>query len=66
MLTENELMILYRWVDANYQFYGSYYGRRHSKWADADPSIPEYTPADFRRKATFEEAISRFAPEWHR
>jgi len=66
MLDENELMILYRWVDANYQFYGSYYGRRNAKWVDADPAKPEYNPADFRRKATFEEAINNFAPEWHR
>jgi hypothetical protein len=66
MLTENELMIVSRWVDSNYQFYGSYYGRRKSHWVNADPGEPEYQPADFRRKATFEEAVSMFAPAWHR
>ena len=66
MLTESELMVLSRWVDTNYQFYGSYYGRQHPQWVNPDPGIPSYDPADFRRKATFEEATSFFAPEWHR
>jgi hypothetical protein len=66
MLTENELMILSRWVDSNYQFYGAYYGRQHSRWVDADRKEPSYDPADFRRKATFAEAISDRAPSWHR
>ncbi len=67
MLAARELMILRRWVDSNYQFYGSYYGRRHSAWATkADPAKPGYKPADFRRKATFAEAISNRAPVWHR
>ena len=66
MLTEHELMILARWVDANYQFYGGYYGRQHSHWVNADPKIPAYDPADFRRKPSFEEAVSSLAPEWHR
>ena len=57
MLTEMELMILCRWADSNYQFYGSYYGRQHQHWFDR---------ADFRRKASFDEAIGMFAPEWHR
>ncbi len=66
MLTKIELMILSRWVDSNYQFYGSYFGRHHPQWLNPDPGKPSYEPADFRRKATFEEAISFLAPEWHR
>ena len=66
MLTAMEVMILARWIDSNYQFYGSYYGRRHERWQDADPEASAYDPADFRRKATFEEAISPSAPTWHR
>jgi mono/diheme cytochrome c family protein len=66
MLNKNELMILSRWVDCNYQFYGSYYGRHHSAWVNADPQKPSYKPADFRRKPLFEEAISMRAPRWHR
>jgi cytochrome c553 len=66
MLTETELMILSRWVDSNYQFYGGYYGRHHSAWVNADPQNPSYKPADFRRKTMFEEAISMYAPDWHR
>ncbi len=66
MLTEAELMILSRWVDTNYQFYGAYWGRHHPQWVNPDPAVPSYAPADFRRKATFEEAIGFSAPEWHR
>jgi len=66
MLTGNELMVLSRWVDSNYQFYGAYYGRYHPQWVNPDPGIPAYDPADFRRKPTFEEATSISAPEWHR
>ncbi len=60
------MMILSRWVDSNYQFYGSYYGRRHSRWAKPDPGKSVYDAADFRREATFEEAIHMSAPQWHR
>jgi hypothetical protein len=66
MLTERELMILSRWVDSNYQFYGSYFGRQHPEWMNSDPRVPAYNPADFRRKATFEEATGFLAPQWHR
>jgi hypothetical protein len=66
LLTEMELMILSRWIDSNYQYYGSYFGRHHTQWINADPKNPAYQPADFRRKATFEEAISFLAPAWHR
>ncbi|MFC1597074.1 hypothetical protein ACFL5Q_03925 [Planctomycetota bacterium] len=66
MLTEMELMILSRWVDTNYQFYGTYFGRHHPNWVKPDPAKPSYDPADFRRRPTFEEAIGFFAPEWHR
>ena len=66
MLTKTELMIVSRWVDTNYQYYGSYYGRHHPQWVNQDPKVPAYLPADFRRKATFEEAIGFLAPPWHR
>jgi hypothetical protein len=66
MLSEMELMILCRWVDSNYQFYGTYFGRHHPQWLNPDPAIPEYRPADFRREPTFEEAVNFLAPEWHR
>jgi hypothetical protein len=66
MLTEMERMIVSRWVDSNYQFYGSYFGRQHPQWVGPDPNQPAYDPADFRRKATFEEAINFLAPPWHR
>jgi hypothetical protein len=66
MLTKMQLMVLSRWVDTNYQFYGSYFGRQHPQWVKSDPLVPAYNPADFRRKATFAEAIGFFAPEWHR
>jgi len=66
MLSEAELMILCRWVDTNYQFYGSYFGRHHPHWQNPDPGKPSYERADFRRRPTFEEAISFSAPEWHR
>jgi hypothetical protein len=56
-LTPNELMILSRWVDANYQFYGSYYGRRNARFAKEK---------NFRRKATAAEAVSNVAPDWHK
>jgi len=66
MLDKMELMVLGRWVDCNYQFYGGYYGRHHSAWVNADPQNPSYKPADFRREPLFEEAISMYAPNWHR
>ena len=56
LLDEFEMQRLARWVDSNYQFYGSYYGRHHSDHSGT---------ADFRRKATYEEAISPRAPSWH-
>lgn len=66
LLTPRELMVLSRWVDSNYQFYGSYFGRQHPQWLSPDPANPAYDPADFRRKATFEEATGFLAPPWHR
>jgi hypothetical protein len=65
MLTEMEMMVLSRWVDSNYQFYGTYYGRHHPKWTDPDPAVPSYDPGDFRRRPTFPEATSFLAPDWH-
>jgi hypothetical protein len=66
MLSGRELMILSRWVDSNYQFYGSYFGRQHPQWVNPDPGVPAYNPADFRRKPSFDEATSFLAPPWHR
>ncbi|MCU0963058.1 MAG: hypothetical protein MUF48_23445 [Pirellulaceae bacterium] len=66
MLSSVELMVLSRWVDTNYQFYGSYFGRQHGQWVAADPRVPAYDPADFRRQPTFEEAVHFLAPDWHR
>jgi hypothetical protein len=66
MLDPMELMVLSRWVDSNYQFYGSYFGRQHPRWQKVDPNAPAYDPADFRRRPTFEEATSFLAPEWHK
>ncbi len=66
MLDEMEMMMLSRWMDSNYQFYGSYYGRHHSHWVSPDPAVADYDPEDFRRRATFEEAVSKSAPAWHR
>ncbi len=66
MLTAMELMIVSRWVDSNYQYYGSYFGRQHPQWVSPDPRVPEYDPVtDFRRRSTFEEATSFLAPAWH-
>ncbi len=66
MLTPMERMVLSRWVDSNYQFYGSYFGRQHPQWVNPDPNNPAYDPADFRRRPTFDEATGFLAPEWHR
>ena len=66
MLTAMEMMVLSRWVDSNYQFYGSYYGRHHPKWTEPDPAAASYDPDDFRRRPTFQEATSSIAPAWHR
>ena len=66
LLTEMEIMVLARWIDSNYQFYGTYFGRHHAHWVNADPNNPAYQPADFRRKATFAEAVDFLAPTWHR
>ncbi len=56
LLSEGELLKVIRWVDSNYQFYGTYYGRHHGA---------HKAHADFRRAPKFEEAISRKAPGWH-
>ena len=40
MLTAMELMILSRWVDTNYQFYGSYFGRQHPQWVNRTRETP--------------------------
>ena len=56
ILSDLEMMVLCRWVDSNYQFYGTYYGRHHSA---------HYQHQYFRREPTFEEAVDRLAPYWH-
>lgn len=56
LLSKAEMLKIIRWVDTNYQFYGSYYGRHHGAHKDHP---------GFRRRATFEEAISSRAPKWH-
>ena len=56
LLSQAELLKIIRWVDSNYQFYGTYYGRHHGA---------HKTHPDFRRAPTFEEAIGRIAPDWH-
>ncbi|MHC4132555.1 MAG: HzsA-related protein [Planctomycetota bacterium] len=55
-LTDQELRTIFRWIDTNYSFYGTYYGRHHSDHS-GDP--------DFRRMPTVEEALSNVAPSWH-
>jgi hypothetical protein len=55
-VTDQELRTIFRWIDTNYQFYGTYYGRHHGDHS----SNP-----DFRRMPTFEEAISNEPPSWH-
>ena len=56
LLSQAELLKIIRWVDTNYQFYGTYYGRHHG----AHQAHP-----DFRRPPTFDEAITPRAPDWH-
>ncbi len=57
LLSRAEQLKIIRWVDTNYQFYGTYYGRHHG----AHKAHP-----DFRRRPLFDEAISMSAPTWHR
>jgi hypothetical protein len=49
-----ELLRVTNWIDTNAQFYGSYYGRRHSRFRDR---------ADYRPEVSFAEAIAPEAPE---
>jgi hypothetical protein len=42
------------WVDANAQYYGTYYGRKHIRYAEHE---------DFRRVPTFADAISKELPD---
>ncbi|MDZ7616421.1 MAG: hypothetical protein U1E05_05410 [Patescibacteria group bacterium] len=66
LLSPMQQMVLARWVDSNYQYYGSYFGRQHPQWVNSDPGNPAYNPSDFRRRPTFDEATGFLAPEWHR
>jgi hypothetical protein len=52
-LTDAEMVRLTTWVDSNGQFYGSYYGRRNTKYKDHP---------NFRPVPTFEEAIAALPP----
>ncbi len=53
-LSPGELLKISTWIDANCQYYGSYWGRRHVKFSSA---------GDFRPNVTFEQAISTVLPE---
>ena len=55
-LTDSERYRLYRWIDSNYQFYGTYYGRHHGAHSEN---------SNFRRMPTVDEALSAEAPSWH-
>ena len=55
-LTDPELYKIFRWIDTNYQFYGTYYGRHHGSY-EGHPN--------FRPMPTVEETISPEAPSWH-
>jgi len=52
-LSREELLKISTWVDANCQYYGSYWGRRHVKYK-RDPN--------FRPVVTFEQAVSPHNP----
>ncbi|MHC4518526.1 MAG: HzsA-related protein [Planctomycetota bacterium] len=52
-LSPEEMVRLTTWVDSNGQFYGSYYGRRNTKYKDH----PNFRPAP-----TFDEAIATLPP----
>jgi len=52
-LTTAEMVRLTTWVDSNGQFYGSYYGRRNTKYQDHP---------NFRPVPTFDEAIAALPP----
>ena len=53
-LSTAELLKISNWLDANCQFYGSYWGRRHVKYKN---------DLDFRPRVTFEQAISTTPPK---
>ena len=55
-LTDEELWKIFRWIDTNYSFYGTYYGRHHGDWQGH---------SNFRPMPTVEEALSNVAPSWH-
>jgi hypothetical protein len=52
-LSKEEFTRLVTWVDANAQYYGSYYGRRDIRYKDHP---------NFRPDHTFEQAVSTTAP----
>jgi hypothetical protein len=52
-LSREELLKISTWIDANCQFYGSYYGRKNIRFKDHP---------NFRPVPTFEEAISPLPP----
>ena len=59
MLSAMELMILCRWVDSNYQFYGSYFGRQHPQWVNADPgNRPTIRPISAARRPSTKLPVS--------
>jgi len=52
-ITPPELLKISNWIEANCQFYGSYWGRRHVRYKNSP---------DFRPAVTFEQAISTTPP----
>jgi hypothetical protein len=56
-LTIAQRLKIIRWVDSNYQYYSSYYGRWHGDHRDHP---------NFRVFPMFEEANSMIAPSWHK
>ena len=53
-LSKGELLKISNWIEANCQYYGSYWGRRSSRYKGR----PDYRPA-----VTFEQAISTTPPK---
>jgi len=54
-LSAGELLKISNWIEANCQYYGSYWGRRHVRYKDR---------ADFRPAVTFDQAISSKPPKF--
>ncbi len=66
MLTAMELMILSRWVDTNYQFYGSYFGRQHPQWVKRGSRRSRLRSGRFPPQGDLRGSHGFLAPPWHR